>query len=67
MPTVSIPAFNVALQELATFCGAGPDKPIFLLMDCAGWHTSRQLVLPFAVHPCFLPAYSPELQPAEHL
>jgi transposase len=67
MPTVSIAAFTVALQEFADFCGAGGDKHIFLLMDCAGWHTSRRLILPVGLHPCFLPAYSPELQPAEHL
>lgn len=67
MPTVSIAAFEIALQEFAVFCGAGPDKHIFLLMDCAGWHTSRHLVVPVGLHLCFLPAYSPELQPAEHL
>lgn len=67
MPTVSIPAFSIALHEFAAFCGAGPNKHIFLLMDGAGWHTSRQLVLPSGVQPCFLPPYSPELQPAEHL
>ncbi len=67
MPTVSIPAFSAALQEFARFCGAGPDRHIFLLMDRAGWHTSQHVHCPSAIHPCFLPAYSPELQPAEHL
>ncbi len=67
MPTVSISAFSAALEEFAHFCGAGPDKHIVLLMDCAGWHTSRQLECPAGIHRCFLPAYSPELQPAEHL
>ena len=67
MPTVSIAALNAALLEFATFCSAGTNKHIILLMDCAGWHTSRQLVLPLGIRPCFLPAYSPELQPAEHL
>ena len=67
MPTVSIPAFSAALREFASFTGAGPDKHIFLLMDRAGWHTSPQLDCPAGIHPCFLPPYSPELQPAEHL
>jgi transposase len=69
MPTVSIPAFSAALREFASFTGAGQGKHIFLLMDCAGWHTSPQLGLecPASIHRCFLPSYSPELQPAEHL
>jgi hypothetical protein len=33
----------------------------------AGWHTSLHLRVPEHVHLLFLPAYSPELQPAEHL
>jgi hypothetical protein len=32
-----------------------------------GWHTSVRLRVPEHVHLLFLPAYSPELQPAEHL
>jgi hypothetical protein len=39
MPTVSIPAFSAAVQAFARFCGAGPDRHSFLLMDRAGWHT----------------------------
>lgn len=36
-------------------------------MDQAGWHKSRDLVLPEGLHGLFLPAHSPELQPAERL
>jgi hypothetical protein len=67
MPTVSLPAFEAALREFAAFMGAGAHKHSFLLIDGAGWHTSPQLSLPLGIHLCFLPAYSPELQPAEHL
>jgi transposase len=38
-----------------------------LVLDRAGWHTSVKLRVPDHVHLLFLPPYSPELQPAEHL
>jgi hypothetical protein len=46
---------------------AGPRKRIVLVLDRAGWHASNNLVVPEGIHLVFLPAYSPELQPAEHL
>ena len=67
MPTVSIPAFNAALREFAAFTAASPAKHVFLLLDGAGWHSSKAVVCPPGLHLLFLPAYSPELQPAEHL
>ena len=33
----------------------------------AGWHSTQRLRVPDHVHLLFLPPYSPELQPAEHL
>jgi transposase len=47
--------------------GAGPSKQIVLILDRAGWHASVRLRVPEHIHLLFLPAYSPELQPAEHL
>ena len=38
-----------------------------LVLDRAGWHASQRLRVPDHVHLLFLPPYSPELQPAEHL
>lgn len=67
MPTVSIDAFTVALREFAAFCQTGTDKRIFLLLDRAGFHTSPAIARPSGLDLCFLPPYSPELQPAEHL
>lgn len=49
LPTVSLTAFEVALREFARFLGAGPNKHVFLVLDRAGWHTSRQLLLPTPV------------------
>src|SRR5258707_10811865 len=40
---------------------------IVLVLDRAGWHASVKLRVPEHVHLLFLPPYSPELQPAEHL
>jgi transposase len=38
-----------------------------LALDRAGWHSTQRLRVPNHVHLLFLPPYSPELQPAEHL
>jgi transposase len=65
--TVSIPLFEVELAEFARQVGASPSKQIVLVLDRAGWHTSVRLRVPNHVHLLFLPPYSPELQPAEHL
>ena len=65
--TVSIPLFEVELVAFARQVGAGPGKQIILVLDRAGWHTSARLRVPEHVHLLFLPPYSPELQPAEHL
>jgi transposase len=65
--TVSIPVFEVELAEFARQVGASPRKQIVLVLDRAGWHTSLKLRVPEHVHLLFLPPYSPELQPAEHL
>ncbi len=43
------------------------NKRIILVLDQAGWHTSDQVKVPKGIHLFFLPAYSPELQPAERL
>src|SRR4051812_43472216 len=40
---------------------------IVLGLDSAGWHTEPNLVVPDGIRLAYLPPYSPELQPAEHL
>jgi transposase len=64
---LSIPLFEVELAAFARQVGASPTKQIVLVLDRAGWHNSLRLRVPEHVHLLFLPAYSPELQPAEHL
>jgi transposase len=67
LPTVSAEAFGLALRAFARDEGIGPDRRAVLALDRAGWHASTGLALPAGVHLAFLPAASPELQPAERL
>jgi len=65
--SVAIPLFAVESAAFAHHVGAGPTKQIVLVLDRAGWHSSLKLRVPDHLHLLFLPPYSPELQPAEHL
>jgi transposase len=66
--SVSIALFEVELAAFAQQVGASPTKQIVLVLDRASWKpTSVHLRVPDHVHLLFLPPYSPELQPAEHL
>lgn len=38
-----------------------------LIMDQAGWHKSKDLIVPANLEIWFLPPYSPELNPVERL
>jgi transposase len=64
---VSLPLFAAELAAFARQAGAGPKKKMVVVLDRAGWHTSLRLRVPDHVYLHFLPPYSPELQPAEHL
>ena len=65
--TVSAEVMGAVLAEFAKDVGAGPAKRIALVIDGAGWHKAKDLVVPAGNHLIFLPPYSPELQPAERL
>ncbi len=67
LPTVSAEAFALALAEWARAEGVGPGRRAVLALDRAGWHGAAGLAVPEGVHLAFLPAASPELQPAERL
>jgi hypothetical protein len=64
---ITTAVMSVALEYFAAAVGAGPTKRVVLVLDQAGYHTSPQLHVPEGLHLVFLPPYSPELQPAEHL
>src|SRR5262249_13950980 len=67
LPTFTVDVFALALQHFAQAVGASHHKQFLLVLDRAGWHTSKALAIPEGLHLLFLPPYSPELQPAEHL
>jgi len=67
LPRVDAKVFSVALEHFAKEAGAGEDKRILLVLDGAGWHTGGEVEVPEGIHLEFLPARSPELQPAERL
>src|SRR3954447_22708256 len=64
---VSKPFFAALLALFAREAGAGRERMIALLLDNAGWHTAPNLAVPDGIRLVYLPSYSPELQPAEHL
>jgi len=67
LPRVDAKVFSLALSHFAREVGAGKDKRVLLVLDRAGWHTGGEVEVPEGVHLEFLPARSPELQPAERL
>lgn len=64
LPWVNAEAMSLFLAEVAR---RHPDEFILMVMDQAGWHQAKALVVPDAMRLVFLPPYSPELNPAEHL
>jgi DDE superfamily endonuclease len=67
LPWVNVEVFTIALQQFAQTIDAGPERQIVLVLDRVGWHSSQALTIPDGIHLVFLPPYSPELQPCEHL
>jgi transposase len=43
------------------------DDVAVVIMDQAGWHVSRRLIVPDNIRILLLPPYSPELNPMENL
>jgi transposase len=64
---ISKPFFAALLALFAQEAGAGRDRIIVLGLDNAGWHSAPNLAVPDGLRLVYLPGYSPELQPVEHL
>lgn len=66
-PRANTDWMNAALEEFARWANPDGSKLIVLLVDNAGWHIAKRLVLPpgIVLHP--LPPCTPELQPVESL
>ena len=67
LPRVTTEAMALALATFARDEGIDATHRAVLVIDQAGWHVSPDLPLPDGLDVVFLPAYSPELQPAERL
>jgi hypothetical protein len=67
LPTVNAQVFSLALAHFAKEVKAGEEQRILLVLDQAGYHTAKQVVVPSGIELEFLPPYSPALQPAERL
>lgn len=67
VPGVSTEAMNAVLAEFACAVGANKKRRVLLVLDQAGWHVAKGLAVPMGLHLFYLPAYTPELSPAEHL
>lgn len=65
LPEVSTAAMEVFVAELARAVSAGTH--VALVLDGAGWHVSKQLVVPANLTLIPLPPYSPELNPVERV
>ncbi len=55
---------NIFLSE---FAKTNKDQKIVMVMDGAGWHQSKKLIVPDVIRIIILPPYSPELNPIEKL
>ena len=64
IPIVSADAMSVFLEEVSK---RHSEKTILMFLDQAGWHRAKRLRIPHNMRLLSLPAYSPELNPSEHL
>lgn len=64
LPHVNSECMQIFLDEIAQ---RYPRDNVVMVLDGAGWHKSQTFHLPDHLRLLFLPPYSPELNPQEHL
>jgi transposase len=64
-PRVRVERMADALAAFAAHADPDGKKILVLVVDNAGWHTAKRLVVPPNVRLHFLPPCTPELQPVE--
>jgi len=64
LPWANTQTMSMFLDEVAR---RHADEFVVMVIDKAGWHISGELTVPSNMRLMFLPPYSPELNPAEHL
>ena len=69
MDSLILPWVNAQTMSLFldTVAQRHANEFVVMVMDQAGWHIAGELVVPQNMRLLFLPPYSPELNPAEHL
>jgi transposase len=67
LPKVNAKIFSLVLADVAKEFDLSENKRMLLVLDQAGWHQADELEIPKGMDLLNLPAYSPELQPAERL
>jgi transposase len=63
LPSVNTDCMNLYLKELSKKI----KEDFILIMDGAGWHKSKNLIIPKNIQIIILPPYCPELNPVERL
>jgi len=64
LPHCDTDCMQVFLEEVSS---RHLEEKILMVTDRAGWHKSKSLNIPGNIRLCFLPPYSPELNPVEHI
>jgi transposase len=64
LPEVTAETMSLFLAEVAS---RHPGDFILMFLDQAGWHKAKALVVPATMRLEWLPPYSPECNPVEHL
>lgn len=67
LPTVNAESVSAALASFAETIGVTGTRRVLLVLDGAGFHRAKDVIVPEGIDLHFLPPYSPELQPAERL
>lgn len=63
-PRSDTDVMNIFLKQVSE---RFPEDFILMVMDKAAWHTTKELQVPENIKLAFLPPYSPQLNPVEHL
>jgi transposase len=64
LPEVTAETMSLFLAEVTS---RHPEDFILMFLDQAGWHQAKALVVPATMRLEWLPSYSPECNPVEHL
>ena len=69
MDALILPKVNTQCMQrfLNTVAARHANDHIVMVIDGAGWHSSKKLVAPSNIRLLALPPYAPELNPVEHL